>query len=121
MRMNKVWKSLVRTGLYLLEDPERTFGDIRETFGDVRDRMRDGMGRMRDSVDDVHRRVRGDDHSVRYVLMFAAGVGVGVGVGLLAAPARGEDTRAAISNNVREVASRMKSRVSQEGDLASNY
>ena len=114
MNKNKIWKTLVRTGLYLLEEPERTLNDYR-------DRVRDGVDRVRDTVDDVQRRMRGEDHSLRYALLFATGVGVGVGVGLLAAPARGEDTRAAISNNVREVASRVKSRVSQEGDLASNY
>jgi|KBSMisStaDraftv2_1062788.scaffolds.fasta_scaffold568586_1 YtxH-like protein len=116
MNKNKLWKTLVRTGLSLLEEPDRTMRD-------VRNRMWDGVDRVRDGVDGVQRRITGEDHSLRYALMFAAGIGVGVGVGLLAAPARGEETRAAISNNVREVASRVKSRVSQaqEGDLAANY
>jgi gas vesicle protein len=114
MSKKKLWKTLVRTGLYLLEDPDRAMRD-------VQNRMWSGVDRVRDSVDDMQRRISGEDHSMRYALLFAAGVGVGVGVGLLAAPARGEETRAAISNNVREVASRVKSRVSQEGDLAANY
>jgi hypothetical protein len=61
--------------------------------------------------------ISGEDHTLRYILTFAAGIDVGVGVGMLSAPASGEGSRSAIAGKVRDVSDRVKN-ISSEGDLA---
>ena len=102
--MNKLLKSLLQTGLYFLEQPDRAAEAVRE--------------RVKDDIDEVKRKFEGEDHALRYVLTFAAGVGVGLGVGMLTAPASGEDSRSALAGKVREVGDRVKKRVSGESGLS---
>jgi hypothetical protein len=102
--MNKLLKSLLQIGLYFLEQPDRAA----EAVG----------GRIKEDIDEVGRKFQGEDHTLRYVLTFAAGVGVGLGVGLLIAPASGEESRSVIAGKVRDVGQRVKTKVSGEGDLA---
>jgi hypothetical protein len=102
--MKKLLKSLLQTGLYFLEQPERAAEPVRE--------------RIKEDVDQVGRRFRGEDHTLQYVLAFAAGVGVGLGVGMLTAPASGKESRSAIAGKVRDVGDRVKTHISGEGDLA---
>ena len=101
--MNKLLKSLLRTGIYFLDQPDRAVETLRE--------------RIKEDVDEVGRRFRGEDHTLRYILTFAAGVGVGFGVGMLTAPASGEESRSAIAGKVRDVRDRVKN-ISGEGNLA---
>jgi len=100
--MKKLLKSLLQTGLYFLEQPERAAETVRE--------------RIKEDVDQVGRRFRGEDHTLQYVLAFAAGVGVGLGVGMLTASASGKESRSA--GKVRDVGDRVKTHISGEGDLA---
>jgi hypothetical protein len=99
--MNRTLKMLLRTGLNVLEQSDRATGPVREHIADTADLLR--------------RRIRGEDHTLRYVLTFAAGVGVGLGVGILAAPASGEQSRSAIAGKMREVGERAKN-ISGRGD-----
>ena len=101
--MNKTMKMLLRTGLNLLEQSDRVTEPVREHFAETADLVR--------------RRIRGEDHTLRYVLAFAAGVGVGVGVGILTAPISGAQSRNSISDKVREVGKRIKTQGGVEGDL----
>jgi hypothetical protein len=100
--MNRLLKSLLQTGLYFLEQPDRALGSWRK--------------RIKEDVDEVGRRFRREDHTLRYVLSFAAGVGVGLGVGILTAPASGEESRSAIGGKVRDVSERVKN-ISGRDDL----
>jgi hypothetical protein len=102
--MNKLLKSLLQTGLYFLEQPDGAAETVRE--------------RIKEDVDQVGRRFPGEDHTLRYVVTFAAGVGVGLGVGMLTAPASGKESRSAIAGKVRDVGDRVKMHISGEGDLA---
>jgi hypothetical protein len=102
--MNKLLKSLLQTGLYFLEQPDRATAAVRE--------------RVKEDIDDVAEKFQGQDHTLRYVLIFAAGVGVGLGAGMLTAPASGEDSRSALAGKVREVGDRVKKRVSGESGLS---
>ena len=102
--MNKLLKSLLRTGLYFLEQPDRAAEAVRE--------------RVKEGIDEVERKFEGEDHTLRYVLTFAAGVGVGLGVGMLTAPSSGEESRSAIAGKVRDVGDRVKKHVSGEHNPA---
>ena len=102
--MNKLLKSLLQTGLYFLEQPDRAAEAVRE--------------RVKEDIDEVGRKFQGEDHTLRYILTFAAGVGVGLGVGLLTAPASGEESRSAVAGKVRDVGDRVKKHVSGEGNPA---
>ena len=102
--MNKLLKSLLQTGLYFLEQPDRAAEAARE--------------RVKEDIDEVGRKFQGEDHTLRYILTFAAGVGVGLGVGMLTAPSSGEESRSAIASKVRDVGDRVKKHVSGERDPA---
>jgi hypothetical protein len=102
--MNRTLKMLLRTGLNLLEQSDRATKPIRDHIAETADLVR--------------RRIRGEDHTLRYVLTFAAGVGVGVGVGILTAPTSGAQSRNSISEKVREVGKRIKTQGGVEGDFA---
>jgi hypothetical protein len=101
--MNRTLKMLLRTGLTILEQSDRATEPVRQHIAETADLLR--------------RKIRGEDHTLRYVLTFAAGVGVGLGVGLLTAPASGEESRSAIAGKMREVGERAKN-ISSKGDLA---
>jgi hypothetical protein len=96
--MNKLLKSLLQTGLYFLEQPDRAAEAARE--------------RVKEDIDEVGRKFQGEDHTLRYILTFAAGVGVGLGVGMLTAPSSGEESRSAIASKARDVGDRVKKNVS---------
>jgi len=102
--MNKLLKSLLQAGLYFLEQPDRAAEAVRE--------------RVKDDIDEVKRKFEGEDHALRYVLTFAAGVGVGLGVGMLTAPSSGEGSRSAIADKVRDVGDRVKKHVAGERNPA---
>ena len=102
--MNKLLKSLLQTGLYFLEQPDRAAEAVRE--------------RVKEDIDEVGRRFQGEDHTLRYILTFAAGVGVGLGVGILTAPTSGEESRSTIAGKVRDVSDRVKKHVSGERNPA---
>jgi hypothetical protein len=97
--MNRLLKSILQTGLDALDESDRWTRPMR--------------GHIRDTADMVRRRVRGEDHTMRSVLFFAAGVGVGLGVGLLTAPASGAESRSTISEKVRDVSGRMRNKAEQ--------
>jgi len=84
--VKKFLKSLLKTGLYFLEQSDR-----------------------------VGRAIRGqEDHTVRNAISFAAGIGLGIGVGMLFAPASGEETRSSIAEKVQDVGERVRERFSPE-------
>src|SRR5712692_6322613 len=84
--VSKFLKSLLKTGLYFLEQSDR-----------------------------AGRAIRGqEDHTVRNAISFAAGMGLGIGVGMLFAPASGEETRSSIAEKVQDVGDRVRERFSPE-------
>jgi len=108
--VNKVLRTLLRAGLYFLEESDRA------TAG-LRDRMRDKVGnitsRTREAVG------MEPDHTMRDAMSFIAGVGLGVGIGMLFAPASGQETRELISEKVQKVGTRVRDRFSEEMQRAS--
>jgi hypothetical protein len=98
MRWNSVLKSLLKTAVYIMD----------QTAEQV-DRASDRASQM---ADDARTAIFPEDHTLRNVLVFAAGVGVGVGAGLLLAPASGEQTRNSITEKVQDISDKVKGRVS---------
>jgi hypothetical protein len=108
--MNNLIRSILKTAVYFL-DQTNSF------TGDVRDRVSDTMGRAADRVSDLRDQAAdyydgGEDHTVRNVLTFVAGVGVGVGAALLFAPASGEEIRGQIGDKVQDIGDRVRERFS---------
>jgi hypothetical protein len=93
MRKRRFLKSLLQTGLSLLDQPDRAAEALR---------------------DEPSRRFRRENHILRYVMVFAVGVGIGLGVGVLTAPASGQESRSSIANKVRKISDRAKTEISGE-------
>lgn len=107
--MNKILRTLLKAGLYFLEQSDRATADFRDQ---VRDRV-DITSRTREAIG------MEPDHTARHAMSFIAGVGLGVGMGMLFAPASGEETRELIAEKVQEAGSRMRENFSQQVQRAS--
>lgn len=101
MRWNKVLKSLLNTAVYVMDQTADNVDRISDRASAIADDARSAI-------------FREEDHTVRHLLMFLAGVGVGVGAGLLLAPASGEEIRNSISEKVQDIGGRVKNRMSNQ-------
>jgi gas vesicle protein len=97
MKMSKLLKSILKTAAYLMD----------ETVDQV-DRASDRVSEMASNTRDAI--YPDENHTLRNVLSFVAGVGVGVGVGMLLAPSSGEDLRNSISDKVQDIGNRVTGR-----------
>jgi len=110
-RMNqasKVLKSALKTAVYFLDQTDRVASDVRDRVTDTVDRAADHVSDLRQQARDIYQ----PDHTLRNVLMFAAGVGVGIGAGMLLAPASGDEIRDAIGDKVHDIGDRVRDRFS---------
>ncbi len=107
--MNNLIRSILKTAVYFLDQTDHFTNDVRE-------RVSEGVGRAADRVSDLREQAEdlysGEDHTVRNVLTFVAGVGVGVGVAMLFAPASGEELRSQIGDKVQDISGRVRDRFS---------
>ena len=128
--MNRTVKNLLKTaevaigtGLYLFNHSETAKRIVRDRVGDqvddLRDRLGDLRGRASDTYDVASDRIvraakvlRGDNDAsgAWNIVRFALGLGVGIGIALLFAPAKGDDTRAALTNKARELGDNVRQR-----------
>jgi hypothetical protein len=100
--VNKLLKSLLKTAIYVMDQ-----------FSEQVDRASD---RASDRVSDLTDRgrtmiYREENHTLRNVATFAAGVGVGIGVGILFAPASGKELRSSIGEKVHDISDQARERV----------
>jgi hypothetical protein len=103
--VNKLLKTLLRTGVYFLDQADDATAPIRER---VKDRTNDFAGRATAMI-------RGrQDHTARYAISFAAGIGLGLGAGLLFAPASGDETRELITGKVHDFGQSVREHFSSE-------
>ena len=101
MKWNSILKSLLKTAVYVMDQT-----------ADQVDRASDRASQF---ADDARTAIfPEEDHTLRNVLVFVAGVGVGVGAGLLLAPASGEDIRNSIGEKVQDISDRVRGRVSKQ-------
>jgi len=115
--MNKLFKLLLGTGLYLLEQSDNTTKNVRDRAAEQIDDLRHVAQQKYETaagrVARASRVIRGDDSDLlRGALCFAAGAGIGIGVGLILAPASGEETRGEIAGRVREIGDKVRRRFS---------
>lgn len=100
MNWNSILKSIMKTAVYVM------------------DQSADQVDRVSDRASDFAEHARTaffeEDHTVRNVLLFAAGVGVGAGAALLLAPASGKDMRNSIGERVQDISDKVKGRVSSQ-------
>ena len=128
--MNRTVKNLLKaaevaigTGLYLLNHSDKTKRMVRDRVGDQVDDLRDRLGDLRDRASDTYdvaadrvvraaKVLRGDDEAsgAWNIVRFALGLGVGIGIALLFAPAKGDDTRAALTHKARELGDNVRQR-----------
>ena len=106
MRWNSVLKSLLKTTVYILDQTAEQVDRVADRTAEIRDHAK----RVVDSAASAIRPQR-EDHTLRNIVGFAAGVGLGVGAGLLLAPARGVEIRGAISDRVKDISDAVKGRV----------
>jgi len=109
--VNNLLKSILKTAVYFVEQSDRVASDVRDRVADSLDSASDRMSKLRDRAQDYY---EGENHTLRNILTFAAGVGVGVGVGMLLAPASGEEIRGTIGDRVQDISDRVRDRFSSE-------
>ena len=97
MKLNKLIKSVLKTAVYIMDQT-----------ADQVDRVSDRAAEMAENTREVV--VPSENHTLRNVISFAAGVGVGVGAGLLLAPSSGSDLRNSITGKVQDIGNRVRSR-----------
>ena len=107
--MNNLIRSILKTAVYFLDQTNSFTSDVRSRVADGVDRAADRISDLREQAEDLY---SGEDHTVRNVLTFVAGVGVGVGAALLFAPASGAQIRGQISDKVQDIGGRVRSRFS---------
>jgi hypothetical protein len=101
MKWNSILKSLLKTAVYIM------------------DQTADQVDRASDRAHDLAEEARTaifpeEDHTLRNILVFAAGVGVGVGAGILLAPSSGQEIRDSITEKVQDISDKVKGRVSNQ-------
>ena len=104
--MSRFLKSALKTALYLIDQ-----------FPDEVDRVSNRVSSMTERGRKAI--YREEDHTLRSLLSFAAGIGLGVGAGILFAPASGEEIRNSVLEKVQEIGDRVRDRVSSEGTSGS--
>jgi hypothetical protein len=108
--MNKLLKSVLKTAVYLLDQVEDMADNVHERVSEGVDRAGDRVSDLRDQARDMY---SGEDHTLRNVLTFAAGVGVGVATAMLFSPASGEEIRSQIGEKVQDIGGRVRDRFSE--------
>lgn len=107
--MTKLLKSVLKTVVYLLDQAEDVADDMRGRVSNTVDRASDRVSDLRDQARDFY---SGEDHTLRNVLTFAAGVGVGIATAMLFTPASGEEIRSQIGEKVEDISGKVRDRFS---------
>ena len=107
--VSNLLKSILKTAVYILDQTDRTAADVRDRVSEHVDRVSDRVSDLADQGKSV---IYGEDHTLRHVLLFAAGVGVGVGAGILLAPSSGEELRSSMREKVEDIGDRVRGRFS---------
>ena len=109
--LNNLLKSILKTAVYFIEQSDRVASDLRDRVSDEYDSASDRVSDLRDRAQHLY---AGENHTLRNVLTFAAGVGVGTGAGMLLAPASGEEIRSSIGDKVQDIGDRVRDRFTSE-------
>jgi len=97
MKLNKLIRSALKTAVYLMDQTAEQVDRASERASEMADTARNA----------IYPR---EDHTLRNLMAFAAGIGVGIGAGLLLAPSSGTDLRTSISDKVQEIGNKVRNR-----------
>jgi gas vesicle protein len=109
MRWNRLLKSLLKTTVYILDQTAEQVDRVADRTSEIRDQVKRVIDNAASAIPP-----RREDHTLRNLVSFAAGVGLGVGAGMLLAPASGVELRSSISDRVRNISDKVKGRVSTQ-------
>jgi hypothetical protein len=109
MRWNRLLKSLLKTTVYILDQTAEQVDRVVDRTSEIRDQAK----RVIDSAATAIQPQR-EDHTLRNLVSFVAGLGLGVGAGMLLAPASGVELRSSISDRVKDISDKVKERVSTQ-------
>ena len=104
MRLSKIVRSLLKTAVYVMDQTADQVDRASDRASDFADKASDFASNARESIYPT------ENHTLRNIVSFAAGIGVGVGMGILLAPASGADIRSSIGDKVQEIGSRVRHR-----------
>jgi hypothetical protein len=108
MRWNKVFKSMLKTAAYIVDQTADQVDRASERASYIADQAR---GVVDDARSVIYPR---EDHTLRNIMSFAAGVGLGIGVGMLIAPASGAEIRGSIGDKVQDISNKVKGRAATQ-------
>lgn len=97
MKLNNLVKSILKTAVYIMDQTSEQVDRASERASEIADDARNA----------IYPR---EDHTLRNLLAFAAGIGVGVGAGMLLAPSSGTELRNNISDKVQEIGNKVRNR-----------
>ena len=97
MKLGNVVKSLLKTAVYIMDQTAEQVDRASERASEIADDARNA----------IYPR---EDHTLRNILAFAAGVGVGIGAGMLLAPSSGTELPGSISDKVQEIGNKVRNR-----------
>lgn len=97
MRLSKVIKSILKTAIYIMDQTA-------DTVDRAKDRASEFAQETKSAI------YPGEDHTLRNLIAFAAGVGVGVGAGVLLAPSSGIELRSSIGSKVQDISNKVRNR-----------
>ena len=97
MKLNNVVKSILKTAVYLMDQTADTVDRASTRASEMAEDAREALYPR-------------EDHTLRNVMAFAAGVGVGIAAGMLLAPSSGTELRNNITDKVQEITNRVANR-----------
>ena len=100
-RWNGLLKSLLKAAVYIMDQTAEQVDRASESASQIADRAKSAI-------------YPEEDHTLRNILSFAAGVGLGVGAGILFAPASGAEIRSSIGDRVHDISDKVKGRMSNK-------
>ncbi len=97
MKWNKLLNSVLKTAVYIMDQTADQVDRASERASEIAEDAKSAI-------------YPGEDHTLRNVISFAAGIGVGVGVAMLLAPSSGAELRGQINDKVHDISNKMRGR-----------
>src|ERR1051325_10072422 len=97
MKLNSVVRSILKTAVYLMDQTADTVDRASTRASEMAEEAREALYPR-------------EDHTLRNVMAFAAGVGVAIAAGMLLAPSSGTELRNNITDKVQEITNRVANR-----------
>lgn len=97
MKLSKLLRSALKTAVYIIDQTAEQVDRASERASGMANNARSAI-------------YPGEDHTLRNIIAFAAGVGVGVGAGMLLAPSSGTELRSSISDKVQQISNKVRNR-----------